>query len=115
MKTSLYKTEIIKLLKKNHLLSIGEIHKKIKKADYSTIYRNIQRLLKDEVIVKQVFDKNIVLYEINNKKKHGHFLCNICQKIEKIEMPTNLSVFKKGYSVKEYLLTGLCNKCKINN
>ncbi len=116
MKTNIYKKEIIKIFKRNHLLSIADVHKQIPHANYSTIYRNIRQLVKDDKLVKQIFGKHIILYEINDiKKHHGHFLCNICKKIEKLEMPKNEQIAKNGYRVQEYLLTGLCNKCKINN
>ena len=110
MKKNIYKEKILDILEKNHLMSIEEIHKKISKADYSTIYRNVKKLLSEEKILKRVFDKNTTLYEINSKKnQHGHFLCNICKKIEKIDMPKDKKL--SSYEIQEYLLTGLCKEC----
>ncbi len=115
MRVSQYQKEIINLLKENHLLSIADIHKKISSANYSTIYRNIQRLVDEGIILKRIFGKNNVLYELAlGDTLHGHFLCEKCNRIQKVAIPKTQEVLGDGYVIQEYLITGLCNACTVS-
>lgn len=60
MRTNIYKEHILNLLKKKHLLTIAEIHKAIPDADYSTVFRNIEQLLKDRKIKRILVDNKSV-------------------------------------------------------
>lgn len=112
MRTNIYKDKIIKLLKKKHLLSIFDIHKHISDADYSTVYRNIEKLENDGEIKKVVFDKDKVLYEIkDNDRHHDHFVCTDCGLVDEIDSKSLKSDSLKKYLVTDVLVKGLCNKC----
>ena len=112
MRTNIYKDKILDLLKKNHLLSISDIHKKISGADYSTVYRNIEQLAIDKEIKKVILDKDKVMYEVSDKKNnHDHFVCVDCGSVDEIERPIiNLPSFKK-YNVTDVLVRGFCQNC----
>ena len=112
MRTSIYKEKIIKLLKKNHLLSIGEIHQKIPEADYSTIYRNVYKLLEDKKIKRVVFEKGKTTYEsVNEKGRHDHFFCIDCEKIKEINIPFKEIPLSNKYKINDLLVRGLCENC----
>ena len=112
MKKNIYKEKIIKLLEKNHLLSIAEIHKKIKGADYSTIYRNVEQLIFEERIKKVVLDKDNIVYEMNGEKsQHDHFFCNKCGSIDEVEKMSKNFKYLKDCTITEVLFRGLCQKC----
>jgi Fe2+ or Zn2+ uptake regulation protein len=107
MRTNIYKEHIIKLFSKKHLLTIPEIHRAISNADYSTIFRNIEKLLDDKKIKRVIVNNKIIAYE-SIKESHDHFICNDCGKIEEISMPHN-SI--NGRSVEDITVRGRCNKC----
>lgn len=107
MRTNIYKEHILKLLNKKHLLTIADIHKAIPDADYSTIFRNIEQLLKDKEIKKVMIDNKSIAYE-SSKDSHDHFICNDCGTIESIHIP---HTFIKGRKVDDITVRGSCNKC----
>ena len=112
MRTNIYKDKIINLLKKNHLLSISDIHKKIANVDYSTVYRNIEQLVSNNQIRKVVFDKGNIMYELNKEKdNHDHFLCLDCGDVEEISVPLKNLPLSKKYTVSDLLVRGLCENC----
>lgn len=107
-----YKTKILSLLKRSHLLSIAEIHKKVPQADYSTIFRNVNQLVKGGEIKKVVLDKDVVVYELNDEQKsHDHFICKCCGLVEVLKF--NRSTLTKGqkFIVSDVLVKGECQKC----
>lgn len=110
MRTNIYKEKIIGLLKKNHLLSITDIHKAIPKADYSTVYRNIEQLLDDKKIKKVLIDNKTSVYELVHENDHDHFVCDDCGDISEIEVSRK----KLGISlpISDITIRGLCNNCK---
>ncbi len=107
MSKNTYKEKILTLLNKNHLLSISEIHKNIPDADYSTIFRNVEQLVKEEKIKKIIIDKNTTNYE-KLEHNHYHFICNNCEKIEEVKEKIKL----KNKEVVDVLIRGYCEKCK---
>jgi len=112
MRTSPYKEKILQLFAKNHLLSISDIHKKISGADYSTIYRNVEQLVTHKDIKKVVFDKNTVMYEINNTNNaHDHFICIDCGLIDELERPTLTFKSLQNHNITDILIKGLCQNC----
>jgi Fe2+ or Zn2+ uptake regulation protein len=114
MRINIYKNKILKLLEKNHLLGISDIHKKVRDANYSTIYRNVEQLVSDSLLKKIILDKDRVVYEINNSRNnHDHFVCTDCGDIEEINISENLQLSKK-YKIKDLLVRGSCQDCNKN-
>lgn len=107
MRANIYKEKILTLLKKKHLLSISEIHKAVPGADYSTIYRNVEQLLSDKKIKKVLIDNKSIAYE-STHKKHDHFICNDCGKVEEINIPYK---FITNHDVEDITVRGSCNDC----
>lgn len=110
MRISVYKNKIIKLLKRSHLLSITDIHKKISRVDFSTVYRNIEQLVSSGEVRKVILDKDNIVYEINKKSNnHSHFVCIKCGNVAE----THISFDKllTNCIVTDILIRGLCGRC----
>jgi len=109
MRTNVYKEQILNLLQERHLLTISDIHKSIPNADYSTVFRNVEQLLKDKAIKRVLIDSKSVAYE-SSKESHDHFICNDCGKIESL----HIQVPKKALnskSVSDITIRGSCEQC----
>jgi Fe2+ or Zn2+ uptake regulation protein len=118
---NLKKTEfkIAKLLQKN-ILSAKELQNKLK-VDKATVYRNLNSLLKKEVIREIKNSDGVSFYEINCKIHnpiHPHFECRICKKIyclnalkpEDVISLSNYTDFEiESIKIK---FEGVCNECK---
>jgi len=107
MNKNIYKDKILALLCKKHLLSISEIHKNIPEADYSTIFRNLEKLVKEKKIKKILINKDITSYE-NISHDHYHFVCDKCKKVEEIKEKINI----KDKEILDVVIHGHCKKCK---
>lgn len=112
MKTNIYKEKIVTVLKKNHLLSIADIQKKIPNVDYSTVYRNIEQLTADQTIKKVVLDKDKIFYEINDEHHtHDHFLCTGCGTVDELEKTIRDTDLLQKYTIADVVIKGLCRNC----
>jgi Fe2+ or Zn2+ uptake regulation protein len=109
MRTSLHKNKILKLLSKRHLLTIAQIHKAIPKVDYSTIFRNVEQLLKAKLIKRVLIDNKSVAYE-SSKESHDHFICNDCGKVEEIHV--SRKDLSEDRVVSDITARGICGQCK---
>ena len=110
MRTNVYKEKILAAFKEAHLLSIADIQAKITKADFSTIFRNVEQLCIEGLVRKVTISKDSVLYELVEKKhRHDHFVCTDCGTIESIHLPKR--IVSKG-SVTEVLVRGTCGSCE---
>lgn len=108
MRTNKYKEHILKQIKKKHLVTISEIHKAIPDADYSTIFRNVEQLLKDKKIKKIMIDNKSVAYESSNDS-HDHFICNDCGVIESIHI--SRKSIQSRRKIDDVTVRGSCNLC----
>lgn len=110
MRTNVYKEKVLEAFRGAHLLSIGDIVHKIPKADFSTIFRNVEQLCTEGVVRRVTISKDVVLYEVVEKNhRHDHFVCTDCGVIEAIHLPKRL--VSKG-RVDEVLVRGACERCK---
>jgi len=109
MRTNIYKDQIVKLLKKKHLLTIAEIHKAIPNADYSTVFRNVEQLLKDSTIKRVLVDSKSVAYE-SSKESHDHFVCNDCGKIKEVHI--SRESLPRDAFISDIMVRGTCKNCK---
>ena len=107
MRTNVYREKILQVVSNNHLLSISDICKKVAKANYSTIYRNIEQMASDGIIRKIVFDKNTVLYEsVKQKDHHDHFVCVDCGNFESIQLPYVSRTLSEKHAIHDILIRG---------
>lgn len=111
MRTSIYKDKVIAVLTDAHLLSIGDIQKSIKDADFSTIFRNVEQLCTEGLVSKVVISKDVVLYElVNQDHQHDHFVCNDCGVVESVQLSKKFPLTGKAIAT-DVLIRGKCNEC----
>jgi|GEM_PF-641392 len=109
-RTNIYRSKIISLLKRVHLLSISDISGKLSMGNFSTIFRNVEQLCKDGVIRKVTISKDLILYEFIHENHHDHFVCNDCGTIESINLKNPIVL--KGNAVSyDVMIRGICEKC----
>lgn len=104
-------------------MSINEIYlqvtKDLPKIAKSTIYRNIDALLSQNLIDKYHFNDNEVFYRIKaDSNEHKHFiLCDDCKKV--FDLPScpiheiEHAIEEEGFIIKDHLIqiTGTCKIC----
>lgn len=106
-----------------HPMSINDIYKKVivelPTIAKSTIYRNIDNLIKQNLIDKYYLKDNELYYQIKGSTiGHKHyFICDNCSKI--FDLPIcpiheiEHAMEKEGFSITEHYiqLSGLCKNC----
>lgn len=104
-------------------LSINEIYtcciETQPKIAKSTIYRNIDSLIKQNLVDKYYFSENEMFYQIkNNSTDHKHYvICNDCHKI--FDLPIcpiheiEASLQEYGFSISDHYIqiAGICREC----
>lgn len=108
MRNSSYKNSILEMLSKKHLLSVAEIQKEVG-GDFSTVFRNLESLVKEGAIKKVVISKDSVMYEKVGKSEHDHFVCEGCGKVDSVDIKHDR--LKVSGVIKDILIRGLCGKC----
>lgn len=107
-------------------LSINEIYNKtihnLPRIAKSTIYRNIDMLLDNNLIEKYYFNDNEVFYRYKeNENEHAHYI--ICDKCKNVyDLPfcpireIEKSIEADGFIIKEHQIqiTGICKSCAKN-
>ncbi len=80
--------------------------------DKTTFYRNMQTFEKKEIINKFESKDRVWHYEIG-ADTHAHFMCEVCSKIECLELEIPQSL--KTYKVSTVTLKGKCKDCAEEN
>lgn len=109
MRTNLYREKIVNVLRQNHLLSINEIHKKIPRANFSTIFRNIEQLYEDKSVKRIIVDKDTILYELSDHR-HDHFVCDDCGDIQQVHFSRKIKM--NQVVIADIMIRGTCEDCK---
>jgi len=119
---------ILAILKESEKpMSINEIHAKaveeLPKIAKSTIYRNIDALLEQNLIDKYHLTDNEVFYRIKAyKNEHKHFvICDDCKKV--FDLPScpiheiENTMEEEGFVIKKHQIqiTGVCKDCISKN
>lgn len=108
-------------------MSINEIYAQVvltlPKIAKSTIYRNIDSLLNQNLIDKYHLNDNEIFYKIKaDSKEHKHFvICDDCKKV--FDLPScpihalENAMEEEGFIIKEHQIqiTGLCKACARKN
>ncbi|NLJ97399.1 MAG: transcriptional repressor [Clostridiales bacterium] len=121
------KQHIISILKNaDRPLSINEIYNKIIKhlprIAKSTIYRNIDLLLENNLIEKFHLNDSEIFYRFKeHRNDHAHYIiCNECKSV--YNLPTcpireiEASIEAEGFTIKEHQIqiNGICKHCSTN-
>lgn len=88
------------------------------KVNKTTVYRQIEKLVNNGVILEVEFGDGKKRYELRSLDHHHHLICNKCGKLEDIELDEQIvlnEVAKKSdFKVESHSLEffGLCVDCK---
>jgi Fe2+/Zn2+ uptake regulation proteins len=119
---------ILSILKEaDRPMSINEIYVQVvlnlPKIAKSTIYRNIDQLLNQELIDKYHLNDNEIFYRIKaNRNEHKHFvICDDCKKV--FDLPScpiqdlENSMAEKGFIIRDHhiQINGICESCAKSN
>lgn len=99
-----------------------KVSRKIPNISLGTVYRNLNILIKEEIIKELTYQPNVVRYDAN-RKLHHHIICYSCNKIEDVKQDSKCDLYDqmkktilKNYDYNniscEILFTGLCNDCQ---
>lgn len=118
------KQMILSILKEaDRPMSINEVYalvsKHLPKIAKSTIYRNIDSLLSQNLIDKYHLNDSEIFYRIkHNQSEHKHFIiCDACKKM--FDLPScpiqeiEHAMEEEGFIIKEHQIqiTGICKSC----
>lgn len=110
MRKHVYRETIQSILASSHMMSIAAICKRIPKADFSTIFRNLEQLCEEKIVRKIIIDKDTVLYElIHIDQHHDHFVCIDCGIVESIIVPS--IILSGNASITDIVIRGTCSAC----
>lgn len=119
--------EIIRIIKKlgNHPIA-EQIYFAVKQEDTSisrsTVYRNLNDLVENNVLLKIPMNCGNDRYElIGDKPSHGHIMCSKCGKLEEFFNDSKLEKTQKEIlkntefsdsDESSFLIVGICNSCR---
>jgi Fur family ferric uptake transcriptional regulator len=118
------RVEIIRILhNSNQHISADEIYTKLKTkflyANKSTVYRTLELLKEENLVIDSILEDKIIRYHIAAKGDHHHLICSKCNKIISIpedifEATRKIIEEKYGFeiSIKHEILIGLCSDCR---
>ena len=127
--TELRKTILSFFLNASKPLSVPELQETLRTlavdANKTTLYRQVELFTQLGILKELHLEQEKTHYEIAAMEHHHHFICNNCQKIEHIEVPSieehvsNLEMetkTKTGFNIVSHTLEfyGLCRKCSNN-
>lgn len=90
-------------------MSMTEIQNAIPKADFSTIFRNIETMVKNGEIKKIFINHKETRYELADHA-HNHFICNDCGDIESLHITLSKTELR-AKNVSDITVRGTCNNC----
>lgn len=119
---------IISILKESHQpLSINDIYREITRElpriAKSTIYRNIDQLLEQNLIDKYYYNDNEIFYHYKeSRNEHTHFIiCDECKKTFNLPscpiIEIEDAIEAEGFIIKDHQIqiTGTCKNCAKKN
>lgn len=114
IKSTFPREKILEIFQKNDQITIQDIKEQCPNVDISTIYRTIDLFIDKSLIIKLVYNNEIV-YSL--KTNHEHFLnCVKCHKRIKIESCPFEELEYDGFKILNHtiLIEGICSKCQKN-
>lgn len=93
----------------------SEINKSYPSISKSTVYRNLQEMTEDGLILKIVDEEGINRFD-GKECRHYHFVCSNCKKLVDLDLPYDEDINKKiekNYKVSchNIVFHGLCSHC----
>ncbi len=86
----------------------------------ATLYRELDFLIKKNVIVQVSLEEGKLRYEFADRAHHHHAVCTKCKKIEDIELEDDIALLKRHMKTKNNFAIirhtleffGLCGECQ---
>ncbi len=115
---------IVEILAEGNPLSAIDIHVKLQnrniKTDKVTIYREIEFLETQGILIAVQFQDRHRRYELASLGHHHHLICEKCEKVEDIQFKENFHIQErdiarqKNFKVLRHSLEffGLCQRCQ---
>ncbi len=111
-------SKIIKILNRtNKPVEVSTFVQKIG-VNKTTVYRQIEKLLADNIIIEVEFGDGKKRYELKSIDHHHHLVCKKCNSLEDIILDESLLLSevskKSSFQVESHSLEffGYCSKCK---
>ena len=122
MRKTIAKTTILELISQSETnLSHADIQSQLPEGlcDRVTIYRVLDRLLKEGLIHKIVNIDGVVNYaickgcEVEHKHNHAHFSCEKCKSVTCLDEIVPVFDLPEGYHINHlnFVISGLCVNC----
>lgn len=102
------------LNKTTYPLTLNEIHSKIDKVDFTSVYRNIKLFKSLDLINEVLYGDKTPRYEMKEKAHRHHVICERCGKLKKVDICLIDSVEKNtGFKILEHsvVMKGICPEC----
>jgi Fur family peroxide stress response transcriptional regulator len=120
LKATPQRLAIIEVVSKSGHINIDSLYEEIKKRfnsiSLATIYKNINSMTENGLLLEVKLPKEKSVYEMN-KEKHAHLKCDDCGFVEDIQIETS-EKFEKvseehNFKLKsaEVILSGTCSSC----
>ena len=108
--------DILKIFQDGSLLTASEISTVLPTLNRATVYRTINRLVKDGVLREVSIHKGVMSYELRDAEDHHqHFICQDCHTVLPIEVDedklSRLLPKHIHFSEIELNLKGQCDDC----
>lgn len=97
---------ILELFEETRAWTASEIAKRVRGPDLSTIYRNLQAFLTEELIVEAHSHDGEARYELAGRPHHDHLACARCHSVACIPCPV------PTLATHHLELAGTCGSCR---
>ena len=96
---------LLSLFRRRQAWSIAELHRQLSGADLSTVYRNVDFLLRKGIVENVPLRGGQSRFELARTPHHAHLVCDRCQRAECIPCPV------KAKTDHYFEQRGLCSVC----
>jgi Fur family peroxide stress response transcriptional regulator len=120
LKATPQRLAIIKTINNYGHINIDKLYEEVKNQfnsiSLATIYKNINSMIDQSLLLEVKLPNNKSVYEIV-KKKHSHLLCKNCNEIIDVCLDTNslekeiINSYKFEISQTDLVISGVCQNC----
>ncbi len=97
---------LLTLFRRRRAWSVAELHRQLPGADLSTVYRNVDFLLRKGLVTSVPLRGGEARFELSRTPHHAHLVCSRCGRAECIPCPVRI---KSDHYFEQ---RGLCSACQ---